>query len=296
MSKRGFTLAELLIVIGVISILSVLTLVSIRAITRDARVASGVNAMSAVLDSARSLAIKRNEPALVVFRPRLDETDLDEDGWPEGRVQVVEAITMVWSGESYSNTSKTVVMDRFVPSPDVPIRVLPKGVKVAGPAYSDSLYGDEEDFTWVTQTHFPERHPVWGSNEVPGVALGVMYGPDGATMSQNPDSDSDFIWADFDPRNYPDTGFPEIRQGGVPKLPDPDNVGPFVDMSHPDDESFVTVVPFLAVYDDELARDSKTGDWSLQADYLAELTGPNGFITINADRLHFNRFTGVVMR
>ena len=35
--RTAFTLAELLIVIGVISILSVFTLVSIQAITRDAR-------------------------------------------------------------------------------------------------------------------------------------------------------------------------------------------------------------------------------------------------------------------
>ena len=67
------------------------------------------------------------------------------------------------------------------------------------------------------------------------------------------------------------------------------------------DETLVTVVPFLAVYDDEKARELRTTDWTDQTDYEAELTGsltdsPTAYINLRADRIHFNRYTGVAMK
>jgi prepilin-type N-terminal cleavage/methylation domain-containing protein len=276
--RLAFTLTELLVVIAVISVLSVLTLVSIKAITSDARIASGSNAVSAALENARSLALKDNAVVLVVFRPRLD-------GESE---QFIEVVTATFTGESYRDgNSPWRVIDRFVQSPGVPVRALPVGVKVACPAYDAN-----EDLRWVTQAHLPA---TLSENEVPGVVLGVMYGPDGTTLAQNLGSDSDYLWVDFKP-NLDPTGTPLIRFGEQDERPNAVSGQTRLTMTFPDDETFVTVAPFLAVYDDAKARESKTLPWNDQANYEAELTGSSGYITANADRIHFNRYTGVVMR
>ena len=67
-----------------------------------------------------------------------------------------------------------------------------------------------------------------------------------------------------------------------------------------DDEPFVVIAPFLAVYDDDEARElGDTANWDDPQIYQQDLVGlPNdpGYITENANRIHFNRYTGVVMR
>ena len=282
--RRGFTLTELLVVIGIIAIMAVLTLVSVKAITRDARVASGANALSAALDNARALALKTNDIVIVVFRPRLDGE----------REQFLELVTARWTGESYRDPSllSPPVIDRFVPAPEVPVRRLPPGIKLAAPSYVI-----DQDTTWFTQTHLP-----LAATEILGVMLGVMYGPDGTTLSQNPHSDSSYLWVDFKPEFDEEFGTPLVRRG-----PDPNDnflpwqVGEFVEQENPADETFVTIAPFVAVYDDTEARERRSGTWDTTPEgrqrYFDDLVGsPLGFITTNADRIHFNRYTGVVMR
>jgi hypothetical protein len=73
---------------GVIGVLSTLTLVSIRAIARDARLSSATNTVTAALDNARALAMKRNQPVLVAFFPGV-----------EGARSRVDVLTAVWAGD-----------------------------------------------------------------------------------------------------------------------------------------------------------------------------------------------------
>ena len=78
---------------------------------------------------------------------------------------------------------------------------------------------------------------------------------------------------------------------------------PDVDLSCPecpdfqlleDDESFVTIAPFLAVFDDDEARDIYvTSTWVDAEIRNAEITE---YVTEFAKRIHFNRYTGVVMK
>ncbi len=285
----AFTLTELLIVMGVIAALSVLTLVSVRAIARDARMASATNTVVASLDNARALAMKNNNIVLVVFRARLD----GDDG------VVVDIVPCEWTGESYGNdsVSPVQVIDRFMPSSDAPVRTLPRGIKVAAPSYAT---GDDE--MWATQSHLPA---TVNAQEVAGVIFGVMYGPDGTTISSNAQSDSDLSWVDF---NFnPTVVGPFVMNMEVNTLPG------FVDLTDPtfyeqnfaDDEPFVLMAPFLAVYDDDEARALKTGDWgpadplAYQRDLVGDPAEPEeypGYISENATRIHFNRYTGVVMK
>jgi prepilin-type N-terminal cleavage/methylation domain-containing protein len=282
--SRGFTLVELLMVMGVIGVLSTLTLVSIRAIARDARLSSATNTVMAALDNARALAMKRNQPVLVAFYPRV-----------EGGQSRVDIITAAWTGDSLvadvgtSGNSTSHVFDRFRPVSDVPIRSLPPRVKVAGPAYADDL-----DHEWLVMTEL--TRPA----EPLGQLVGVMYGPDGSTLLVNSANDSDFSWIDFN-----DSGDLEmdLNSDGVVDPTDPADrvftgppVGPllFFQLGHASDEVAINIVPFVAVFDETDARDRfGDDDWNVGSNRDDELTQ---YIVQYADRIHFNRYTGVAMR
>ncbi len=64
---RAFTLIELMLAVGVIIALTVMTLPAFRAIQEGNREAGGVNAVSASLNSARSLAVRRGHDVAVMF-------------------------------------------------------------------------------------------------------------------------------------------------------------------------------------------------------------------------------------
>ena len=298
-APAAFTLTELLIVMGVIAALSVLTLVSMRAIVKDARLASATNTITASLENARALAMKKNNIVLLVFRARLD----GDDG------VVVDIVPCEWTGESYRNgigVSAVRVIDRFMPIPTAPVRTLPRGIKVAAPFYARG-----DDAVWATQSHLPATAAF---NEVAGVIFGVMYGPDGVTLSNNAHSDSDLLWVDF---NFDPTALngPFILNGGTnflphgflsPPEPNADLSDPtFYEQNFNDDEPFVVIAPFLAVYDDDAARElGRVDQWNTLLFYQEDLVGvpndPNptipSYITANAKRIHFNRYTGVVMK
>ena len=68
------------------------------------------------------------------------------------------------------------------------------------------------------------------------------------------------------------------------------------DQVYEDDETFASLSPFLAVYDWDHAVKQKTLDWSDRQALESELIGPNGYITERGNRIHFNRYSGVIMR
>jgi hypothetical protein len=124
--------------------------------------------------------------------------------------------------------------------------------------------------------------------------LVVMFNRDGTVITRNPETDANRQWVDFNPSESVAPPLP--TQSGVytyPNNPAPDL---YFDQLDELDEPFVTHAVFLAVYDDAEARELKTTNWAGEAGYDQDLTGPTGFISAFGERLHFNRFTGVVMR
>jgi prepilin-type N-terminal cleavage/methylation domain-containing protein len=288
--RRAFTLAELLVAVGIIAILVTLTTIAVRGIAKDARLSSAENAVIAALDNARALAMKENSLAMVVFRPRLQGDD----------EMFVEAVAMQWNGETYVNPSGSgfPIIDRFVPVEGIAPRRLPVGIKVAAP-----LYGTDDDGIWTTQSHLPAidpSSPVGAPNEVPGAMIAVTFAPDGTVVTRNSQTDSHRFWPDFenDPGAIPTLTWRGDSGSYAPGFFDFASVNLGLHFEHytEDDESFVTAAPFLVVYDDDEARDLRTTDWTNFNDYVAELTGPNGHISRFADRIHFNRYTGVAMK
>ncbi len=295
---RAFTLIELLVVMGLIAILGAMTALSYRAIAKDAKLSSGKNTVMAVLDNARGLAMKTNRLVMVVFRPRMDGPQR----------MYVEAVLCKWSGETYSSTSIGTT-DRFIPISDVPARALPSGIKVAGPRYGEFTQLNLVpgfDRSWATQVQLTAIRQSDGSGEQSGEMLAVMYAPDGTVITHNSSSDSNAAYVDFNGDHSQRFRNNNLAVGNVL---DCDFVSSFPPAGNPsyqqkfeDDEPNVNIAPFVAVYDDDKARENRATDWVSLTDIQNELTGnpnsaePGGYINQYADRIHFNRYTGVAMK
>ncbi|MHC4304474.1 MAG: prepilin-type N-terminal cleavage/methylation domain-containing protein [Planctomycetota bacterium] len=281
--RRAFTLTELLVVMGVIGTLAVLTLVATRKISQDARLALGTNTVIAALNEARALAIKEHKDVVVAFMARLDGP----------RNQVVEVILAQWTGDTYLNTNgpnpEDDPIDRFLPVPGVPLRTLPKGISVASPFYHSTSTAN--DANWEPLTYLPWVDFDTGQGELIGQPPGVMFAADGSRILRNSHSDSARSWIDFNNDGL-------VRRDQQDYLPEdvPLNWAREFDQIYEDDETFVSLAPFVAVYDFDEALERKTLDWSDRDNLELELVGPPGYITELGNRIHFNRYSGVVMR
>ncbi len=283
--RRGFTLAELLVVMGILAVLGVLTAVTVQRISRDSRVASATNTVTSTLGAARALAIRDNAVVLVAFRPIWDINNRQKP-------QQTEMVIAKWSGESaifntYPDGSKDIA-DRFVPADGFQAVRLPVGVKVAGP-----LYEFGSDGVWVTQGEMPQIMQGCKESIEYSRMIAIMFAPDGSLVTRNPNASSgdtksfvdfnksDLTPGDFDPQ---DVTAGSCATSTFDKYWKQDDVN---------DECNLTIVPYLAVFDDRAARERKSLDWSVPGNQLGELVGPNGYITTFSDRIHFNRYTGV---
>jgi len=284
--RTGFTLMELLVVMGVLAILSGLTGVSVSKISRQSRVASAVNTVTATLGSARALAIKENAVVVVAFRPTWDVNNRQKP-------QQTEIVVAKWTGQTSLfniGPGNVNISDRFVVSDSIPPTRLPAGVKVAGPLYE---FGNDD--IWVTQGEMPLL--MGGCKESMDYSrmVAVMFAPEGTLVTRNPRSSAgdSKAYIDFNKNNVfgpldndpQDVDYGNCAGGSTfAKYWQQDDVS---------DEPNLTLVPFLSVFDDRAAREKKTLDWSNSGNMLLELAGPQGYITTNSDRIHFNRYTGV---
>ncbi|MCH7602109.1 MAG: prepilin-type N-terminal cleavage/methylation domain-containing protein [Planctomycetes bacterium] len=266
-SRFGFTLIELLVVIAIISIISAIVSVSFLSIAREARLSSGTNVVIAAIGNARALAMKNNRLVLVVFRPRL----------LENRTQIVEIVTAQWTGESHIDKTPlpplpTIVIDRFEPIEGVAVRRLPRGIKVAGPMYADSTTlidvngtqaGDLDSY-WSTQAHLPsiiQSRPLDDKSEPAGRLIGIMFSPDGSTISVNAQSDASASYIDFDRDSMQ-----RIQNVSYAFDPFDANTNPGDEIVYhflDNDEPVVMIAPYLAVFDDEQFREfSDPASWT----------------------------------
>jgi prepilin-type N-terminal cleavage/methylation domain-containing protein len=310
-ASGGFTLTELLAAIAIIVVIAGVTVVSVRNVAREARVSSATNAVVAALDHGRALAIREETVVAVVFRPRL----------VNDRRQQVDIITARWSGQTpivnVNNANNPRAIDRFVPMPGVAPRRLPAGIGVTGPLFHSGgdgvgehgLYWDE---TWGLMSHLPTVTPAGSSaGEPAGRIYGIMFGPDGSVLLRNPRSFAWRMFVDFNNDQLQQVSGCTVctanGQQGVLDYTDPPGFIPnpfpggmfnvaMMFQYRDTDEPFITLVPFLSVYDMDAFRDQYEpndwlGDnWQLKHRQLTE------FVNESAERLHFNRHTGVVMR
>lgn len=298
-STRAFTMAELLVVIGIIAVLAVLTSVSVQRIAKDARLSGATNAVMAQLGTARAIAIRDNAPVIVTFRPVLVEPpiygpsgNLVSPGNPQ-KGQVTEVVIGKGTGRYVPLDTQTfdVFGEQFRPVAGVAARRLTRGIKIAAPGDYISAFVPK----WSVA-------PEYANAEV-GRSFCVCFGPDGALRTRNPrlpgspqvtfggaaDNTSTFIgpWFDADGDNLAEPG-----AGGITNVPT------WVTFRTPDEEPVLGYTTLLAVYDYEDAVErGDPAEWRSSASATSETNEQrlffDAYVPQFADFIGFNRWTGV---
>jgi type II secretory pathway pseudopilin PulG len=329
--RRSFTLLELLAVIGIVLALSSLTAVSVSAVIRDANRSSATNTVVSVLGIARAVALRDNAYVAVTFRIAADRQTRAIPSDP----QVVEVVVAKWTGEVVSENTPgaaaigfpdDIFADRLLPVPNIPVRRLPPGILVAGPAFSfvtDSRVGQNDRF-WRSPPVLAGTVTPPGDNGRPGFTpdlartelgwgIAVLFGPDGRALSRNPEQVLEVVnsadgnqnayvkaFLDVDGNGLPNRGSTNVYGNG------PVNVDFFV-YDEPLDEPLLDLVPYLAVFSDSDARSAfrpeDVARW--RGTGTAGVGGPGSpsrrvenqsdFIEEQSDRIVFNRYSGVAV-
>jgi prepilin-type N-terminal cleavage/methylation domain-containing protein len=294
-NARAFTLIELLVVIAVIGVLALLTTIGARRLTTGSRLAAGTNAVTSALANARAAAIRDSAPTALVFRASWDPT---KPYLP----QRTEMVTVRSTGEQTlaapgspgsAGTSKL----RMLPVKDIPTILLPEGIKVAGPNYSQStsIGGVESYKLWMTQGNMQAlancAETIEGSQQI-----AVLFGPDGQFLTRPPRASNDnavlFVDVSQDGVQHTVAAPQGFGSCGVNN----GNYGLYFQQDDIRDEPNLTMVPFLSVYDDRAAREQRATAWATEQQIVDELIGPNGYIAQFGDRITFNRFSGLPER
>ena len=285
--NRAFTLVELIVVMVVMTILAGLSAMAYRGVAEDLKMSSATNSVVAALDNARAMAIKKNRYVITVFRPRLDS---------DGSEQVVDIVIAEWNGDSASadrGDGDIWTYDRFVPIQGMAVRTIKGGVNVAGPGY-----GTGDDDIWWCSTFLP-ANAVVPDNEPFGSLVGVLYSPEGRVVVRNAQSGADRIWVDFNrdwTQTINDNPIEEVvwNDPNVVTSPWPSSlpgIGAYFDLEIPEGEPFISMTPILAVFNEKEFRTSvNPNDWNssnLRDNAYTE------YIDQNADRIQFNRYSGV---
>lgn len=297
--RRAFTLIELLAVMGILVLLAVLTVAGVGRISKDARISTAVNRITAALGNARAIAIKDNAFVLVVFKPNWPTNADGSPANPDAK-QTTEIVIAKFTGESeLFGDSSTVInlADRYLPVVGVAPVQLPSGIKVGGPnfefestVYEVPAFYTQGDMKILSRScgEYPEYYRT----------VGILFGPDGRRLSRKPagGGGDQKTFVDFDTVDSNGDG---DRQDVQYKFPGgcnfSSNFDRFYFADHPRDETNVMIVPFLMVYDDDAARELKVTDWTVRANIEQELVGrETGFIARNGQRIDFNPATGVV--
>ncbi|MDI9403766.1 MAG: prepilin-type N-terminal cleavage/methylation domain-containing protein [Limnohabitans sp.] len=286
-ARRGFTIIELLVVIGVIGVLAALTTIGARRLTAGSRLAAGTNAVTNALGIARAAAIRDSLPTGVVFRPV----------WDPAKPSIPQRVEMAF----VRSTGERLVFNATAPIPGsaerwLPVETLasielPDGIKVAGPMYDPpGTFGSTPaEQVYATQIELPK---MVNCSEAVDYArcVAVMFGADGQFLTRPPRGGLGdmkcFVDWDRDRAQEEDTG--NCATGG--------NFEIFWLQDDVRDEPNLMFVPYLCVYDDKAARELSGGGWNNSTTMFNDLTGPNGYIAQYGDRISFNRFSGLPER
>ncbi len=123
--RGGFTLVELLVVMGVILVLVVMTLPAFRAIQKSGRLAGAINAVTNTLSTARAQAVREGRDVAVMFRF-------------DTRRQVCSMEVLRMEGVVYDAGNGMTAASVFVPILGQAPIDLPRGAGVLGYGYGAS--------------------------------------------------------------------------------------------------------------------------------------------------------------
>ena len=327
-TSRSFTLLELLTVVGILLVLSTLTVATFGRLLRDAAVASATNTVVAALGAARAVALRDNAYVVVTFRVAPDRQTRAIPRDP----QALEIIVARWTGEVINDRTPgaaaagipdDIYAERYLPVSGLPVRQLPPGILVAGPAFSfttDDAVGANDRFWRSPPRLAGTETPIDPATGLPGFVpnlvqtelgwgIAVLFGPEGRVLSRNPEQVVEVESDAANPnQNAYSKGFVDVDGNGLPACgatriygSGPNNVDFFV-YDEPLDEPLFDLVPYLAVFDDGEARQlfdasawKGTGSAAVRGapTPAARVADQSRFVEEQADRIVFNRYSGI---
>ncbi len=306
MTRRAFTLIELLAVIGILVTLATLTAISVQRIGKDTRLSRATNDVLNMVELTRLQAIREQKPMVLVFVPRVEWFRQPASGaafdpnnvkrqWTEAVVgRLVDSLVMDKSGGAPSSQlQKRFYNDVFEPHPLFQPLGLAEGVKVAGPDTDNNDAQGNRNGIWRTQPDF--------RNQESGAAIGIMFAPSGELITRLPGSGVSAtagyrsVVLDLD-------GDGEKRPAAAS-----DAFGELY-WREPEEEDRIVTCQMLAIFDDSMAREMfDTTGWrgtgyqnitfgTPCSDYRAGISRmqcqQSEFINQYGDRLVINRNTG----
>jgi prepilin-type N-terminal cleavage/methylation domain-containing protein len=327
--RVGFTLIELLAVVVIISLLAALTLTAYRALAKDSRISLASNTIRVALQSARAASIELNKRTMLVFRPVLTEPGTQQI---EAMVvvesgEVFEDTNVRIPMDFYSSLSESCLVMRFKPLDGYGPFLLPKGVMLASPIffmlttnYEFSGFGEPDPAAreeWISLSYLPQGQS--GDSHASGMVIGVIFDQGGTLRTSFTDSGSQLAFVDFNNDGSLQCGSDcftmlpfdsnGICRDGVPEpgvdyeclfgfdaeQEDEDKLNLFYGMQEAEDEPYVLIAPYIALYDYDEANELYAGDtqWRAPAVRLGDL---DQFVRKNGHVLYFNRFTGAVSK
>jgi hypothetical protein len=138
-----------------------------------------------------------------------------------------------------------------------------------------------------------------------------MFSPSGTLLANNSVSDANRIFVDYNGNGLQDlsngstqilysttsSNWPTIAPGNF-NGQFPTHHGYFEQLFE-DDEPYIEIAPFLAVFDDAEVRqlyDPQRWNYQTGGAFANRRDDYTEYLNANADRVHFNRYTGVVMK
>jgi prepilin-type N-terminal cleavage/methylation domain-containing protein len=335
----GFTLVELLVVMGIVGVLAVIVGIGVSKAVTGARISAATNDVIAALAQARAIAVRDRTQTVVAFkvyqptrkdgqleRPDFSKPQQTEIVIAKATGRVLKFIAPVarpgaYSGFRYAqmvppsrtDANNDILVEEFWPVEGIQPKRLPVGIKVALPA-SDlpqsiavpssafppgSGAGTPADWVWLSQPELKNAQVAANgsiSNPESASMLMIRFGPDGKPVTRNPalpasitasttDIASVRPWVDFNRDGYISIGTSSTTTDTM-----------YYNYDEWDDEPLGNCGLFIAVFNDAEFRERTPP--SMQVGWRGTNSRALNFdrtiyIDQTADRIQFNRFTGV---
>ena len=304
--RGGFTLIELIVVIGILISLATLTAISVSKVTKDARFSKAVSQVMNALENARTLAIKEHRPVLLAFTVKTERvgtatsggilTDNIKKQWT--RIVAARLRDELVNSNATATTANqgSVFMDMFEQHPNFSPIDLPEGIKVAAP----QMDYERNDDVWITQPTFRDNNTNFAEMEY-GSLIGVMFDVNGSLLSKITGGGSAnqgmgrYVVLDMD------------QNGLQLPLNSNENGAGWFTYNIEGEEPNIQLAPFISVFNDSAMRElfdvnmwkgpSFTATWvppcsSFAAGRTRMNCDESEYINQFGEKIYFNRYTG----